>query len=181
MNKEKSLSLQSRHHWDGYANIQSLLSLKSLKWWNKYSKHDVVLCVSPMRPFVYIYICHVFFAEKCRWTIFHSYLKSTLNFFLFFLSVFFVSHFYQRDCFLSYSVISLILTGEILHLYDLRDLQNCLFPAGCRDGVRDESFHFRRFSSIRHSICSLEVEIHLMSLWNDYCKSLLRLPVEQLK
>lgn len=82
-----------------------------------------------MRPFVYIYICHVFFAEKRHWIIFHSYLKSTLNFFLFFLSVFFVFQFYQRDCFLSYSVISLILTGEILHLYDLRDLQNCLFLA----------------------------------------------------
>lgn len=100
-------------------------------------------------------------------------------FFSFFL--YSLSQFYQRDCFLSYLVISLILTGEILHLYDLRDLQNCLFPAGCRDGVRDESFHLRSFSSIHHSICSLKVELHLMSLWNDYCKSLLRLPVEQLK
>ncbi|XP_057645387.1 cell division cycle protein 20 homolog B [Chionomys nivalis] len=34
---------------------------------------------------------------------------------------------------------------------------------GCRDGVRDESFYLRRFSSIRHFICHLEVELHFMS------------------
>ncbi|XP_075834099.1 cell division cycle protein 20 homolog B [Microtus pennsylvanicus] len=36
--------------------------------------------------------------------------------------------------------------------------------AGCRDGVRDESFHLRRFSSVRHFICHLEVELHLMTV-----------------
>ncbi|XP_032707128.1 cell division cycle protein 20 homolog B [Lontra canadensis] len=39
---------------------------------------------------------------------------------------------------------------------------------GCRDGVRDESFHLKRFRNLDYSILQPEVKIHLTGLRNDY-------------
>ncbi|XP_006732704.1 cell division cycle protein 20 homolog B [Leptonychotes weddellii] len=39
---------------------------------------------------------------------------------------------------------------------------------GCRDGVRDESFHLKRVSDRDYSILQPEVKIHLTGLRNDY-------------
>ncbi|KAF6356701.1 cell division cycle 20B [Rhinolophus ferrumequinum] len=44
---------------------------------------------------------------------------------------------------------------------------------GCRDGVRDESFHVKRFSDINYSILQPEVKIHLSGLRNDYYLNIL--------
>ncbi|XP_035921596.1 cell division cycle protein 20 homolog B [Halichoerus grypus] len=44
---------------------------------------------------------------------------------------------------------------------------------GCRDGVRDESFHLKRFSDIDYSILQPEVKIHLTGLRNDYYLNIL--------
>ncbi|XP_040309262.1 cell division cycle protein 20 homolog B isoform X2 [Herpailurus yagouaroundi] len=44
---------------------------------------------------------------------------------------------------------------------------------GCRDGVRDESFHLKRFNSINYSILQPEVKFHLTGLRNDYYLNIL--------
>ncbi|XP_030176823.1 cell division cycle protein 20 homolog B [Lynx canadensis] len=44
---------------------------------------------------------------------------------------------------------------------------------GCRDGVRDESFHLKRFNGINYSILQPEVKFHLTGLRNDYYLNIL--------
>ncbi|XP_072606033.1 cell division cycle protein 20 homolog B isoform X3 [Vulpes vulpes] len=44
---------------------------------------------------------------------------------------------------------------------------------GCRNGVGDESFHFKRFGDIDYSILQPEVKIHLSGLRNDYYLNIL--------
>ncbi|XP_004848735.1 cell division cycle protein 20 homolog B [Heterocephalus glaber] len=39
---------------------------------------------------------------------------------------------------------------------------------GCRDGVRNESFHLKKFRDVNYPICQPEVKIHLTGLRNDY-------------
>ncbi|KAF5912077.1 hypothetical protein HPG69_003351 [Diceros bicornis minor] len=51
--------------------------------------------------------------------------------------------------------------------------QNCLFLVGCKDGVRDESFHLKRFGDRNYSILQPEVKIHLTGLRNDYYLNIL--------
>ncbi|XP_008063971.1 cell division cycle protein 20 homolog B isoform X2 [Carlito syrichta] len=44
---------------------------------------------------------------------------------------------------------------------------------GCRDGIKDESFHLKRSSDINHSKFQPEVKIHLTGLRNDYYLNIL--------
>ncbi|XP_054343919.1 cell division cycle protein 20 homolog B isoform X3 [Pongo pygmaeus] len=44
---------------------------------------------------------------------------------------------------------------------------------GCKDGVRDESFHLKRSGDINDSILQPEVKIHLTGLRNDYYLNIL--------
>ncbi|XP_030654408.1 cell division cycle protein 20 homolog B isoform X3 [Nomascus leucogenys] len=44
---------------------------------------------------------------------------------------------------------------------------------GCKDGVRDESFHLKRSGDINDSIIQPEVKIHLTGLRNDYYLNIL--------
>ncbi|XP_037655364.1 cell division cycle protein 20 homolog B [Choloepus didactylus] len=54
----------------------------------------------------------------------------------------------------------------------LCEQSQCIWK-GCRDGIRDESFHLKRFSGINYSIYHPEVKIHLSGLRNDYYLNIL--------
>ncbi|XP_049723561.1 cell division cycle protein 20 homolog B [Elephas maximus indicus] len=54
----------------------------------------------------------------------------------------------------------------------LCEQSHCVWK-GCRDGVRDEGFHLKRFSDINYSILQPEVKIHLTGLRNDYYLNIL--------
>uniref|UniRef100_H0WVN5 Cell division cycle 20B n=2 Tax=Otolemur garnettii TaxID=30611 RepID=H0WVN5_OTOGA len=44
---------------------------------------------------------------------------------------------------------------------------------GCRNGVREESFYFKRFNDVKYSKTQPEVKIHLTGLRNDYYLNIL--------
>ncbi|XP_053446570.1 cell division cycle protein 20 homolog B isoform X2 [Nycticebus coucang] len=51
---------------------------------------------------------------------------------------------------------------------------------GCRDGVREESFYFKRFNDVKYSKTQPEVKIHLTGLRNDYYLNILDWSVQNL-